>query len=406
MKFKNKIKVLLSLLFSINATSQVAITEVYYDTPFLEDIYHYSYNGLPNPSSLYHHIGEYIELYNYTSEDIPLKGWAITDFATKYVFPDNAIIKSNDFVIVAYGNANSTYFTNLFPNTQGQEDKIYYQDKIMLRNEKERLSIRIGQLRGVMYSNELRASHRMTWGDNGSQTPIDNGYEFNLYGSQGTTYYKQSLHLTSFDHATNYTNLNYNSASYIVGVATPLSASFVPSTQNLLDITNVVQLFNSTYTNLTYEFEVMQIINTICDDNIAIIEQQTSDVYLANGKCFNYDNSGNSTEAVDCIIPTNSTNPVTQIEYTNAELNDFSSLISISPNPLFTICNAYWSGELIGKINQIEIFNMGNMLFNTYSIVQNQAEQQFLFNNSPTGVYIVKFVLDTGQIISKNVIKM
>lgn len=406
MKFKNKIKVLLSLLFSINATSQVAITEVYYDTPFLEDIYHYSYNGLPNPNSLYHHIGEYIELYNYTSEDIPLKGWAITDFATKYVFPDNAIIKSNDFIIVAYGNTDSDYFPSLFPNTQGQEDKIYYQNKIMLRNEKERLSIRIGQLRGVMYNNELRASHRMTWGDNGTQTPIDNGNEHSLYGSSGNTYYKESLHLNSFNSTTNYTNVTYNSESYTVGVATPLSAIFVPTTQNLLDITNVVQLFNSAYTNLTYEYEVMQIINTVCEDNVPIIEQIPSDTFLANGKCFNYDNSGNTIEAVDCLIPTNNTNPVNPTEYTNLELDNFNSLISVSPNPLINNCNANWSGEVIGKINQIEIFNMGNMLVSSYQISINQIQQQLLFNNSPSGVYIVKFVLNTGQIISKNVIKM
>ncbi|WP_415060180.1 lamin tail domain-containing protein [Flavobacterium sp.] len=402
---KNIINTIFSLFISINAFSQVVITEVYYDTPFLEDIYHYHYQGFPNPTSLYHHIGEYIELYNYTTEDIPLKGWAITDYTSKYVFPDNAIIKSNDFIIVAYGNSNSTYFPTLFPNTLGKEDKIYYQDKIILRNDKEVLTVRIGQLRGVMYSNNLRASHRMNWGGNGIQTPIDNGYEYSLEGSWGTTYYKQSLHLNSFVPNINY-NYIQNSESFSAGIATPLSADFVPPTQNLLDIPNVFQSFNTTYTNLTYEYEVMQIINNTCPDNILLINQLPSDAYLDNGKCFNYDNSGNTIEAVDCIIPNNSTDPINPSEYSTAELENFSSLILISPNPTTNYFVAYWTGDVVGKINEIQIFSMGNVLINSYLINQDQIEQQLSLNFSSSGVYIVKFILNTGQIITKNVIKM
>ena len=104
---------LLSLSLSLNA--QIAITEVYYDTPFIE---RYNKNSKA-------HLGEFIELFNYSSKDIDISGWRLSDNMTSYYFPNGTKIKSNDFLIIAKKISSSSYFFDLFPNEKsGNENKV------------------------------------------------------------------------------------------------------------------------------------------------------------------------------------------------------------------------------------------------------------------------------------------
>lgn len=147
---KKKLLLLFCFISFSLTKAQVVITEVYYDTPYLEDIYLYTNLGLLNPNPYYYNLGEYIELYNYSTEDIPLKGWMIGDKVSKYQFPDNAIIHSGEFIVVVYRPKNNNIpFTTYFPTTLGKELQIYYQDKMFLNNKSEELRLMVGFIRGI-----------------------------------------------------------------------------------------------------------------------------------------------------------------------------------------------------------------------------------------------------------------
>ena len=136
------------------------------------------------------------------------------------------------------------------------------------------------------------------------------------------------------------------------------------------------------------------------------MQQTPSGTYLANGKCFGYDSSGNNNNASDCLNPT-TTNPPPSNQYTDTEIEEFSNLIGLAPNPTNTTLSAYWSGSVIGKINQIQVFNTSGVNLLTYGgITSTQTDQLINLTGYPTGIYIVNFILDSGQIIFKNVIKM
>jgi hypothetical protein len=399
-----KVIILLVLLYSIISNSQVAITEIYYDTPFLEDIYFYSINATQNPNNQYHHLGEFIELYNYTTEDISLKDWSLVDFVTKYDFPDNAIIKANDFIVVAYGNPQSNYFPTYFPNTIGKETKIYYQDKIMLRNDKEILGVLMGRVRGVKLTNPL-VIHQVRWGGLGTPTLLNNPTTYSVEANTNANYYNfPSIHLNSFDNSPgNPSGLPIS--NYSVDTPSPLSENYTPPIQPMESNSQIAQILSNQATDLTWEFEVNELINIECNLSITDVNQTPSDIYMSNGKCFGYDNSGNNNSASDCINPT-TTNPSSPTQYTDNDIEEFSNLIALAPNPTNTTLSAYWSGSVIGKINQIQVFNASGISLLNYSISSAQTNQLITLTGYPTGIYILNFILDSGQIIFKNVIKM
>ncbi len=401
-----KIIFLLAFLNSVISSSQVVITEVNYDTPFLEDIYFYSNNASSNPNNQYHHLGEFIELYNYTTEDIPLKDWSLIDFCSKYDFPETAVIKANDFIIVAYGNSQANYFPFFFPNTVGKESKIYYQDKIMLRNNKEVLGLMMGRIRGIKLSNPVWV-HQIRWGATGTMPSLVNNPDvYSVENNSNSDYYNYpSIHLNSFDNSPGNPN-GLPQYTYVTGTPTPLGENFVPATQPIESNSQIGQILSNQAADLTWEFEVNELINMECNLNILDVEQIPSGTYLANGKCFGYDNSGNNNSASDCLNP-NVTNPPASNQYTDSEVEEFSNLISLAPNPTNSALSAYWSGSVVGKIDQIQVFNTsGVSVLNYSSIASSQTDQLINLTGYPTGIYIVNFVLDSSQIIFKNVIKM
>ncbi|GAB5400280.1 MAG: hypothetical protein Aureis2KO_18650 [Aureisphaera sp.] len=113
----------------------VVISEVYFDTHYSERI-----------ETKYHHIGEYIELFNSSTEDIDISGWRIKDHTSEYTFPNETIIDSGDFLVVTYAgrvidNRPGTNFlfdvdkfVDLFPESAGFEDQIILQNNFVLHN--------------------------------------------------------------------------------------------------------------------------------------------------------------------------------------------------------------------------------------------------------------------------------
>ena len=84
--------ILILFLSQAFATDYVAITEVMYDTPLNEDT-------LSSPCC----IGEYIELYNAHEKEVDLSGWILQSEAQFFKFPENTILPSQSFLVVAYG---------------------------------------------------------------------------------------------------------------------------------------------------------------------------------------------------------------------------------------------------------------------------------------------------------------
>ncbi|UPT72343.1 MAG: lamin tail domain-containing protein [Flavobacterium sp. JAD_PAG50586_2] len=356
-------------------------------------MYHYSTLGELNPDPFLHHMGEYIELYNYTTEDMPLKGWAITDYVSRYEFPQNAVIKAGEFIVVVYrGPGQPDYFNSFFPNNPGTANQIFYQDKIMLNNLREEVSLLMGYVRGVNCKNKVL--QKVAWGlyNGGFNILLDNYWEQGSNNVSTFDFYVSSFHLLG-------ENL------YGINPADPLESSYVPETQDLEDIPQVQEALTDVLTDFTWDIYSETLLNTICNVSINDVEQLPSDTYSTTGKCFNYDSSGNNESAVDCAPPA-PTIPTSSSEYTSEEMEDFSALIVLAPNPTSSTITATWSGTILGKITEMQVANTSGVSLSVLSIAPSDNSALINLTSRPTGIYIVKFILDSGQFISKNVIKL
>ena len=113
----------------------VVISELYFDTHYTEKI-----------ETKYHHFGEYVELFNSSTESISLEGWYIKDHESHYNFP-NVSIESGDFLIITYAGRlvdnrpeagmlrGEEKFIELFPEAEGLEDKILLQNNFVMYNQ-------------------------------------------------------------------------------------------------------------------------------------------------------------------------------------------------------------------------------------------------------------------------------
>lgn len=374
-------------LCGMTAFSQVAITEIYYDTPYSE----FSDRG---QSYGPHHLGEYIELYNYTTEDLPLKGWYITDNASKYVFPDNAVIASESFLLVAYRDfywpESGNYFTNFFPTTQGKEAQILYQGQMMMRNRHEGVNLHMGFVRGT----DLRGHtiHSTHWYNDGFDANMDPNYYTN---PSLVNYYLSSIHLGS-------------NGNFYPSVATPLTSDYVPPTQDLEDIASFQQASQDNYSGLTWETYSNAILAITCPLVIPVVEQGVPWTDTILEKCFNYDQSGNNVSVSSCDESDESEEPgiVPGSQYDNSEMEEIASSIILYPNPTSSVVNVQWNASINGKIVQIQSFSNSGVNFSTLPVMPFQSSAVVNLSYQPTGIYILIFVLDTGQSISKNVMKI
>lgn len=392
MKLKNILAVIILSQYSFPIYSQIAITEVYYDTPYSEKYYGQSTNGA-------HHLGEYIELYNYTTEDITMNNWTLTDVASKYTFPQDIVIPSESFIIIAYRDLyiapqTGNYFPTFFPNTVGQEAKIKYQGDMMWRNKMETITLRMGMIRQTnMNQYPIQQVH---WYNSATVTNQDP----NFLNPSNVNFYLPSLHLTS-------------SGDYVVGNATPLSAQYVPPTQNLEDIPDYIDAINDVYSNLTWEEYSMALLQATCNLVIPTINQSPSQVSSNLKKCFNYDLSGNYEFAITCEEDQSRTAQSETVveqpeneEYSSEELESINSKILLYPNPTSDIANISWDESVVGTISEIRVFNTSGVHIVTKNITSSQLSVIIDLSGQPTGFYLVDFILDTEQQISRNIIKL
>jgi len=380
-------KIIYIVLLSLSGTtlfSQVVITEIYYDTPYSEFYERGQTKGK-------HHLGEYIELYNYSKEDLPLKGWSISDIASKYTFPDNVIIPAESFLLIAYRDpyylaTTGNYFPSFFPTTSGKEAQIIYQGAVMFRNKLEQVNLNMGFVRGTDFKNFK--IHSARWYN--TTFDINNSQETN---PANINFYLPSLQLGS-------------NGEFHTTIATPLTANYVPPTQNLEDILTFIEATEQNYSDLTWEINSNALLNNSCPLTITIVDQNAPPIDSTLGKCFEYDGSGNAIKAIDCndTEPTDPISPTT--EYNPSELEEINSKIALYPNPTNSVVNASWDGSINGVITGIQVFNMAGILIVNIPVHPTQSTVIIDLSSQPTGICMVKFILNTGQIISRNVIKI
>lgn len=400
-----RLKIYLFLLFCIffsRVNSQIAITEVYFDTPYNESLKKTSLNPNPDPSlpitNPEHHRGEFIELYNYSDEDISLCGWYIKDFLGVFYLPCYKTIKSGDFILIAYGkHANEDYFPEFFPTTAGKESKIIYQNVILLRNQRETIELGCTNFKGLF---SLPQSEYIDWVHRGNE-PHPNYIPYS-YSNSNNFYSVQSLQLVS----------DYNIQDEIISVGSlrnydkstpnPLEANYKPKTVSLKNL--LLPLYYSNYANLTWSENVLNITNNTCPITILKEEQTPTRTYTNGNKCFTYDIAGNKTDAIDCnnpsIISTTSSNGLT-----DDQLEEIKANITVAPNPTGGNVYIYWNGIALNKVHNLAIYS--SLGTNIYNFLPGTGVNSVSFSlqGQLPGTYIANFTLNTGQVVTKNILK-
>ncbi|MFC4686126.1 lamin tail domain-containing protein [Epilithonimonas pallida] len=374
----------LFLLFSISLSSQIKITEIYHDTPYNERMTLFNGTTQQEENARRHHWGEFIEIYNYSDRDISLENWYIKDRWGIFWLPSDKTIKKGDFMVIAYSapTVNTTPFTELFSTTQGKDDQIIKQNNIILNSYKESVSL------GYSF---------------GRQVPTDKGgYSWNLpktsnrviaaYTQPGVCYSVNSFQLVS-------------NGSYSLASPNPLDAIYKPPTVHFEDI--MLNDYLANYVYLDWSDNVLNLINNTCPISIQKIQQIPSGTYNSGSKCFNYDLAGSNTDSYDCTPSNGTTTPST--DYTYDELQTIKNSIKVYPNPV-NAANQYtvtitWDGPAFNKIYNLQVYNAGGGYVFGYMPTNGINYTSFSLQNQLTGIFVVNFTLNTGQVVSKNILK-
>lgn len=379
-----RLKIYLFLLFSIffsHVNSQIAITEIYYNTPYNESLKYTSLN--PNPDqniatrTAEHHRGEFIELYNYSDTDISLSGWYLRDYVGTYWLPDR-ILKSGEFLVVAYGKQpQEDYFPSFFNTTQGKESQIIYQNVILLRNKNEKVILGCEAFKGQMPI----TSNSFEW--NFGSNPSTN-FIYNSWENSSNFYSVESVHYGNYETTPD-----------------PLSETNKPAMTPLLDI--ITPLYYQYYSTLNWSENVLNITNNTCPITIVKEEQTPSGNFTSGNKCFSYDIAGNLIDSQDCVANTQNNPPASSL--TEDELENIKASITVAPNPTSSNVNIYWNGAALNKIYNLQIYSSSGISIFNFSPSTGVNSASFSLQGQLTGTYIANFTLNTGQVVTKNILK-
>ncbi|WP_333662239.1 lamin tail domain-containing protein [Chishuiella changwenlii] len=394
---------------------QVAITEVYYDTPFSET----------TTKSRTPFAGEYIELFNYTTEDIDIGGWRISDLRNSYVFPDATIIKSGDFLLLAYRSRdihealeyfNTTWSKAFFPTTVGQEHKILFQSNIVLNNYGEQISLYMNSIRGVTL-NMPHLVHEVGWSFPNTTATGNKGkdnsyreYSINFYQTSGFNngfdFYLNSFQLASQDQFTTNTYIKNKSElrAPMIRKATPLAFD-IPFSLIRFEESPLIKNIWQLYEHFGYDQTLFNLLNTSCDKTIPLIGYNVPNDHYNESICFEYDEAGNYISTYNCfqtppIIPQTNT----EVKLLNREIN-YDDLFFVTPNSTTGIINISWDKSMENSLSKIYVvpFNDSKSIEVKFN---NKEFTSYNLSSFPAGIYFVEFVLENGQIVSKKIIKI
>ncbi|SDJ50215.1 lamin tail domain-containing protein [Chryseobacterium jejuense] len=383
--------------------SQIMITEVYWNTPYNEKLkFTKKINGVPNGElidAIKHHRGEFVEIYNYSDRDLNLKNWTLYDYQSSFQLPDK-IIKSGQFVVIAYSTLpyNTTPFSEYFTTTAGKEDQIILQDKIILRNKRETLSL------GYVTNDGVGAIVSKTGWDFRSE-PKPN-FIANLAGNPSQFYTVKSIQYHPDPASTLDPNVQLEPDAITDYQATPnpLAADFVPPIQKYEDL--VKNIFQESFSSLDWGDNVDELVNKTCLISIEQVSQAPTTPNNPVRKCFSYDAAGNFVNTncgKNVLIP--------PIELIPHDLDEIKNNIKIFPNPTKASeqynVTISWSGPALDKIQSIQIFNSTGSLIHNFNFTPTQGATTISFSlqNQLPGTFVANFVLINGQVISKNILR-
>ncbi|EJL69989.1 lamin tail domain-containing protein [Chryseobacterium populi] len=380
-----KLKFIISLIFLLyfkSVYSQLVITEVYYNTPYNEKMSFQNDSGIVSAKK--HHWGEFVEIYNISDRDITLKDWYLKDGQGIFWLPADKTIKKGEFMVVAYSSFPSemTPFTELFSTTAGKDNQIILQDRIILRNKSERISLG-RSFNGI----NLIEKSKYEWNDKDAFNFIAN-----IWQDPAQFYNVNSI------------QFNPNSTDY-EAIPNPLAATYVPPTQSYEDL--VRDDFQQNYSYLDWTDNVNDLLNRVCLINIEKVAQSPTGTYDQGSVCFTYDEAGNILAGAGC---TSDTGPGSVSQgYSSDELEAIKNSIVISPNPT-KASDSYnvtmsWSGPALNKINNIQVSSSVGVIIYGFAPGNGINTTTFNLQNQLQGAFIANFVLNTGQIISKNILK-
>jgi len=373
--------------------SQLLITEVYYNTPYNEKLYfNKKINGMTTGELMdakKHHRGEFIEIYNYTDKDVNLKGWYLKDLLRTFWLPEK-MIKKGEFMVIAYSVLpyNTTNFKEHFSTTTGKENQIILQDDIILRNKSEEITL------GYSFNgNNLLSKSQYTW--DSVFEPASNFIK-NLYQDPSQFYGINSLQY----------NPNPSPGTQYQAAPNPLAATYVPATQSYDEI--VKNDFQQYYSYLDWSDNVNVLVEKTCPITIEKISQSPAGSYTNNGSsCFSYDSAGNLVAGGGCSGA--GTPPPGSSGLSPDELELIKNSIIISPNPT-KASDSYnvtitWSGPALDKINNLQVFNSTGTPVYSFAPGTGVNTTAFNLQNQLPGAFVANFILDTGQVVSKNILK-
>ncbi|MGG5209255.1 lamin tail domain-containing protein [Chryseobacterium sp. MIQD13] len=394
-------------LFNI-VSSQLMITEVYFNTPFNEKLwFSKKENGVATGEFLEaykHHRGEFIEIYNYSDKDIYLNNWYIQDYIGTFRLPHDKLIKSGQFMVIAYSTIHTqppylTEFPALFPTTAGKESQIILQDQIILRNKHENVKL-MYSFNGFSAVNksEVRWEYR-------AEPPTN--FVSNVWMHPNEFYAVNSIQYNPDPNFNNTQNNDGDTYNNYKATPNPLDATYKPAIQSYESL--VMNDFQDNYAYLDWTDNVTDLVDKTCPINIETVSQpaDTSDTD-AGHNCFSYDEAGNMVFSADC---SGKSAPLSKMSsgYSADELEAIKNSIIISPNPTKASdsynVNITWSGPALDKINNIQIFNSSATTVYGFSPGAGVNTTSFNLQNQLPGSFVANFTLSTGQVISKNILK-
>lgn len=398
---KNLNRLILCLLFILitanSGVGQIAITEVYYDTPYLER------TNLSDIS----HAGEYIELFNYTTIDIDISGWRIFS----YSFPDGTIIKSGDFIILAWDRRefDNQFLTNFFPNLQDKESKIFYHNDFLLNNYKSNVTLYMTSLLGIklpkrevvqsiLWDFPRKIEYEHNYVDPDTYNGVGYNYDYN--------YYKKSLQLNSqsqfLTERVEYGTPDFNLTPF--REATPMSLDYPVELIPIENVPRVMDVFFNNYDHFIGNSGVLELLNNTCEKNILLIFENIINDSVLSEKCPEYDEAGNFIGMFDNCPFGKQNQKENDISETDL-VNDYASKIWLAPNPTRSKTTIYWEKEINDLIAEIVVISLNGGQHIPINYIKGNEYAEINLTTHPSGIYVVRFKFLSGQIVTKSIIK-
>ncbi len=200
----------------------VVISEVFYDTPLNENLFT---DTILSP----YFNGEYIELFNPTTEKVNLEGWRLKDGDSwrDYTFPEGSEIPARSTILVVYRHPKSPNFSirDLFSNITAAQEQAYvfYHSTIRLTNDGDML---------YLYNNKGQKVDEMSWKTGKSKNSrMDYNWDIKARNGGGFRKWLKMLSIQRKDIHASTSSIDALKEDYEVREATPLS---IPADYDLL----------------------------------------------------------------------------------------------------------------------------------------------------------------------------